>query len=142
MLVVDEAGQMSLADALAASLSAANLVLLGDPQQLDQPLQGVHPPGAERSALPHVLHGGRVMPDDRGLFLDGTWRLDPDINAYTSEVFFEGRLRSPPGRERRDLNGAPPLSGTGIRFVPPSTPAEPASRSRRRRSWPRASAPS
>ena len=109
---------MSLADALAASLSATNLILLGDPQQLDQPLQGVHPPGADRSALAHVLHGKRVMPDDLGLFLDGSWRLHPEISSYTSEVFYEGRLRSHPGRERRDLDGAPPLSGTGIRFVP------------------------
>ena len=118
VLFVDEAGQMSLADALAASLSASNLVLLGDPQQLDQPLQGVHPPGAERSALAHVLHGERVMPDHLGLFLDGTWRLHPDISAYTSEVFYEGRLHSHPDRDRLDLEGIPPLSGTGIRFVP------------------------
>ena len=119
-LFVDEAGQMSLADALAASLSATNLVLLGDPQQLNQPLQGVHPPGAERSALAHVLHGERVMPDHLGLFLDRTWRLHPDISDYTSEVFYEGRLHSHPGRERLDLEGVPPLSGTGIRFIPVS----------------------
>ena len=47
-LFVDEAGQMSLANVVAASGAARNLVLLGDPQQLDQPLQGVHPPGADR----------------------------------------------------------------------------------------------
>ena len=118
VLFVDEAGQMSLADALAAALSASNLVLLGDPQQLDQPLQGAHPPGAERSALAHVLDGERIMPDHLGLFLDGTWRLHPEICAYTSEVFYEGRLHPHPGRERLDLQGVPPLSGTGIRFVP------------------------
>ena len=118
VLFIDEAGQMSLADALAASLSASSLVLLGDPQQLDQPLQGVHPPGAERSALAHLLDSKRVMPDHLGLFLDGTWRLHPDISAYTSEVFYEGRLHSHPDRDRRDLEGIPPLSGTGIRFVP------------------------
>ena len=118
VLFIDEAGQMSLADALAASLSATSLVLLGDPQQLDQPLQGVHPPGAERSALAHLLDGNRVMPDHLGLFLDGTWRLHPAISAYTSEVFYESRLHSHPGRDRLDLEGTPPLSGTGIRFVP------------------------
>ncbi len=118
VLFIDEAGQMSLADTLAASLSATNLVLLGDPQQLDQPLQGVHPPGAERSALAHVLHGERVMPDHLGLFLDGTWRLHPDISTYTSEVFYEGRLHSHPDRDRLYLDGIAPLSGTGIRFVP------------------------
>ncbi len=117
VLFVDEAGQMSLADALAGSLSARNIVLLGDPQQLDQPLQGTHPPGAERSVLAHVLDGERVMPDHLGLFLDGTWRLHPDISAYTSEVFYEGRLHSHPGRETLALTGVPPLSGTGLRFL-------------------------
>ena len=120
VLVIDEAGQMSLADALAASLSAKSVVLLGDPQQLDQPLRGVHPPGAERSALAHVLDGERVMPAHLGLFLDGSWRLHPEISAYTSEVFYEGRLSSHPGREQLDVDGVAPLSGTGIRFVPVS----------------------
>ncbi|MDD9995033.1 MAG: TM0106 family RecB-like putative nuclease [Dehalococcoidia bacterium] len=118
VLFVDEAGQMSLADALAASSCASSLVLLGDPQQLDQPLQGVHPPGAERSVLAHVLDNERVMPDHLGLFLDGSWRLHPDISAYTSEVFYEGRLHSHPGRDQLALTGVPPLSGAGIRFVP------------------------
>ena len=118
VLFIDEAGQMSLADAIAASPSASSLVLLGDPQQLDQPLQGVHPPGAERSVLGHVLDGDRVIPGQFGLFLDGSWRLHPDISAYTSEVFYEGRLHSQPGRELLALAGTPPLSGSGIRFLP------------------------
>ena len=118
ILFIDEAGQMSLADAVAASLCTGNLVLLGDPQQLDQPLQGTHPPGAERSVLAHVLHGERVIPDQFGLFLEGSWRLHPRISSYTSEIFYEGRLHSYPGRESLDLAGVPPLSGTGIRFLP------------------------
>ena len=118
VLFVDEAGQMSLADATAASLCARNIVLLGDPQQLDQPLQGTHPPGAERSALAHVLDGAQVMPEELGLFLDGSWRLHPGISTYTSEVFYEGKLHSHPGRESLDLDGVAPLSGTGIRFLP------------------------
>ena len=118
VLFIDEAGQMSLADALSASPCARSLVLLGDPQQLDQPLQGVHPPGAERSVLAHVLDGERVMPYHLGLFLDGSWRLHPAVSAYTSEVFYEGRLHSHPGRDRLALAGVPPLSGAGIRFVP------------------------
>ena len=118
ILFIDEAGQMSLADAVAASLCTRNLVLLGDPQQLDQPLKGIHPPGAERSVLAHVLHGERVMPEQFGLFLDGSWRLHPRISSYTSEIFYEGRLHSYPGRESLDLTGVPPLSGTGIRFLP------------------------
>ncbi len=117
VLVIDEAGQMSLADALSASSCAQNLILLGDPLQLNQPLKGVHPPGAERSVLGHVLNGERVMPEELGVFLDGSWRLHPDICAYTSEVFYEGKLRSHPGRERLSLEGSAPLSGTGIRFL-------------------------
>ncbi len=117
VLVIDEAGQMSLADALAASPCAASLILLGDPQQLNQPLKGVHPPGAERSVLGHVLDGERVIPPHLGVFLDGTWRMHPDISAYTSEVFYEGQLRSHPGRERQQVRGAVPLAGTGVRFV-------------------------
>ena len=117
VLVIDEAGQMSLADALAASPCADSLVLLGDPQQLNQPLKGVHPPGAERSVLGHVLDGERVIPPHLGIFLDGSWRMHPQISAYTSEVFYEGQLRSHPGRERQRVSGAAPLSDTGIRFI-------------------------
>ena len=94
MLVVDEAGQLSLANAVAVSPAARNLVLLGDPQQLDQPLQGTHPPGAEASALGHVLGKDSTMPADRGLFLEHTRRLHPDLCRFTSEAFYEGRLAS------------------------------------------------
>lgn len=118
VLFVDEAGQMSLANAIAVSPGGASLVLLGDPQQLDQPLKGSHPPGAERSALAHILDGRQTMPAHLGLFLERTWRLHPDICAFTSEVFYESRLEPEPGRELQDLAGAPPLGGTGIRFVP------------------------
>jgi predicted RecB family nuclease len=117
VLFIDEAGQMSLADALAASTCATNLVLLGDPQQLDQPLQGTHPPGAERSALAHILGDHQTMPPDRGLFLAGTWRLHPDITTYTSEVFYDGRLHSNPGRERQRIDSPTPLDGTGLRLI-------------------------
>ncbi len=117
VLCIDEAGQMSLADALASARCAKSLLLLGDPQQLDQPLQGVHPPGADRSVLAHVLDDARVMPEEFGLFLDGTWRLHPSICEFTSEVFYEDSLHSHPGRENLDLDGSSPFSGTGLRFV-------------------------
>jgi uncharacterized protein len=118
VLFVDEAGQMSLANTLAAASGAASLVLLGDPQQLDQPLQGAHPPGADRSALAHLLGAAATMPDDLGLFLETTWRLHPDLCAYTSEVFYEGRLDPEPHLIAQELRGPPPTSGTGPRLVP------------------------
>ena len=92
VLFVDEAGQMSLANVAAMGHATENVVLLGDPQQLDQPLRGTHPPGAERSALAHVLGDAATMAADRGLFLERTWRLHPALCAFTSEVFYDDRL--------------------------------------------------
>jgi predicted RecB family nuclease len=117
VLVVDEAGQIALANAIAVSPAAQSLVLLGDPQQLDQPLTGTHPPGAERSALAHLLDGAATMPPAKGLFLAKTWRLHPDVCAFTSEVFYEGRLELHAGLELQDLQGTAPLTGTGMRYV-------------------------
>ncbi len=118
VLFVDEAGQVSLANVVAVSPAGASLVLLGDPQQLDQPVQGSHPPGADRSALAHLLGERATMPGELGLFLDGTWRLHPDICTYTSEVFYEGRLEPYPGRDLQAVVGSAPLEGVGLRFLP------------------------
>jgi predicted RecB family nuclease len=118
VLVVDEAGQMSLANAVAAAPAAKGVVLLGDPQQLEQPIQGSHPEGSDVSALEHLLGGEKTMPDDRGLFLAETWRLPPAICAFTSEIFYEGRLRSRPGCEGQRLAGDSALAGAGLWLVP------------------------
>jgi len=117
-LFIDEAGQMSLAHALAAGRSARNIVLLGDPQQLEQPQRGAHPEGAEVAALVHVLGGRKTITDESGLFLDETWRLHPAICRFTSELFYEGRLRSRGGLERQTLSGGTPFAGSGLFYVP------------------------
>ena len=118
VLFIDEAGQFSLANSVAVSPAADSLVLLGDPQQLDQPLKGSHPIGAERSALAHLLgKGTAVMPDDLGLFMERTWRLHPDICGYTSEVFYQDELLPQPGNERQVLQGLGRVDGEGIRFI-------------------------
>jgi predicted RecB family nuclease len=117
VLFVDEAGQMSLANVIAISPGTRSIVLLGDPQQLDQPLRGSHPPGAERSALGHVLGADATMPPNRGLFLEKTRRLHPALCDYTSEVFYEGRLEPHIGLERQRIDSAPPLAGVGPRFM-------------------------
>ena len=118
VLFVDEAGQMSLANVLAASPSATSIVLLGDPQQLDQPQKGVHPPGADVSALSHLLNGRATIADDQGIFLTETRRLHPDVCAFTSELFYEGRLVARPENAQQRLNATDPLGGTGLRFAP------------------------
>jgi uncharacterized protein len=117
VLFIDEAGQLSLANALAVSQGAKSLVLLGDPQQLEQPQQASHPEGTEVSALEHLLQGHPTMPADKGLFLGETWRLAPSICDFTSELFYEGRLHSRPGLERQVLTGAGGFDGSGLHLV-------------------------
>jgi predicted RecB family nuclease len=117
-LFIDEAGQMSLANVLAISQAATSSVLLGDPQQLDQPQKGIHPPGAEGSAFDHLLQGRATITSNQGLFLAETQRLHPEICAFTSELFYEGRLASRPENQLQRLNTDGPLSGTGLRFAP------------------------
>jgi predicted RecB family nuclease len=112
-LFVDEAGQVSLADALAMGTAARNVVLVGDPQQLDQVLQGTHPAGSGASVLRHLLGEHATVPPDRGLFLERTFRLHPDVCGYVSEEFYEGRLEPAAVAAERTT----PL-GTGLRFVP------------------------
>ncbi len=118
VLFVDEAGQMSLANVLAISPAAKSVVLLGDPQQLDQPQKGVHPPGAEVSALAHLLNGRTTIEPHQGLFLGESWRLHPDICSFTSEVFYDSRLEARPENALQRLNAQGPMDGTGLRFVP------------------------
>jgi len=105
VLFVDEAGQMSLANVLVVSQAAKSLVLLGDPQQLEQPLRGSHPEGADLSALEHLLAGAKTIPPEKGLFLERTWRLHPKLTEFTSEVFYERRLQSREGLENQRIEG-------------------------------------
>ncbi len=118
VLFVDEAGQMSLANVLAASPAARSIVLLGDPQQLDQPQRGVHPPGAEASALSHLLSGRATIGEDQGLFLAESWRLHPDVCAFTSELFYDNRLMPRPENAAQRINAQGPFDGTGLRYIP------------------------
>ncbi|MGE0592168.1 MAG: TM0106 family RecB-like putative nuclease [Vicinamibacterales bacterium] len=113
VLVVDEAGQVSLANAVAVTRATDSLVLLGDPQQLEQPTKGAHPAGVGVSVLQHVLGGALTMPPDRGIFLPETWRLAPAICAFTSELFYERRLHPKAGLDQQRLTGGP-VEGAGL----------------------------
>jgi len=117
-LFVDEAGQLSLADALAIGTSARNLMLLGDPLQLAQVSQAVHPPGAGASVLEHLLGEHATIPPDRGLFIDETRRMHPDVCRFISEAIYEGRLESFADCARQRLDARGELTGTGVRYVP------------------------
>jgi uncharacterized protein len=117
VLVVDEAGQVSLANVLAAAQCAKSIVLLGDPQQLDQPLKGSHPDGADVSALQHLIGTAKTISPDQGLFLEHTWRMHPELCRFTSEAFYEGRLQSRDGLEQQTLQGHRYLKNAGHWFV-------------------------
>src|SRR5262249_32678105 len=117
-LIVDEAGQLSLANVLAVCGAARNVLLVGDPQQLAQPSQAVHPPGSGASALGHVLGPNATMPEDTGLFLDETHRMHPTLCDYSSEVFYDGRLRPLAGLEHQAVRGEPlPFCSSGLYVV-------------------------
>src|SRR5262249_11326407 len=77
-----------------------------------------HPEGSAVSALEHVLEHGRTIAADRGLFLEQTWRLPPEICDFTSEAFYEGRLHPHGARGVQVLSGTGPFEGAGLFFVP------------------------
>jgi len=116
VVVIDEAGQISLGDALVTALVARDVVLLGDPQQLPQVSQGTHPVGSDRSILEHLLDDRPTIPADRGVFLDRSYRIHPDIDRFISKAFYEGRLEAdaPNARNRIDLDG---IARAGVRYL-------------------------
>jgi uncharacterized protein len=114
-LFVDEAGQMSLAAVLAVARATKNLVLLGDPQQLEQPHKGTHPDGADIAALTHLIGPDRATLDDhQGLFLRETWRLHPSLCEFTSDLYYDGRLFAVAGNERQRIDGTGVVDGAGM----------------------------
>jgi predicted RecB family nuclease len=112
VLIVDEAGQLALADALATTGAAHNLVLLGDPSQLAQVASASHPDGSGASVLEHVLGEHTTVPDDRGVFLSVTRRMHPDLCTFISEQIYDGRLTS-----FADCAVQTTAHGTGLRWL-------------------------
>ncbi|WP_416394464.1 MULTISPECIES: TM0106 family RecB-like putative nuclease [unclassified Curtobacterium] len=94
LLVVDEAGQFSLAPTIASSVAATRLLLLGDPQQLPQVSQGSHPEPVDESALGWLADGQHVLPDAFGYFLARTRRMEPALTASVSALSYDGQLAS------------------------------------------------
>jgi superfamily I DNA and/or RNA helicase len=112
-LFIDEAGQCSLADAIVCGTAAHNLLLLGDPNQLSQVSQGGQPEEAKVSVLQHLLGDQATVPAHMGIFLPETWRLRPELCAFTSRAYYDGRLSAAGACARRDLS-----AGNGLRVLP------------------------
>lgn len=106
LLVIDEAGQFSLANTIACSVAAKRMLLLGDPQQLPQVSQGVHPEPVDVSALGWLIGDDEVLPDTFGYFLDTSWRMNPQVCEVVSTLSYDGQLHSR-GNDRH-LEGVEP----------------------------------
>lgn len=114
LLVIDEAGQFSLASTIAVAAGAKRLLLLGDPQQLPQVSQGAHPEPVDTSALGWVMHTDSVVRPEFGYFLAESWRMHPRVAEPVSRLAYAGRLASAPGADRRSVEGIDP----GLHVIP------------------------
>lgn len=104
-LFVDEAGQVGLANMVAMGRAARNIVLVGDPRQLPQVIQGAHPEPANLSCLEWMLGGHATVPPDRGIFLPVSRRMHPAVCGFISDQVYEGRLTSHPDTVRQSVRG-------------------------------------
>ena len=144
VLLVDEAGQLPLANLVGASRAADSLVLLGDQMQLPAPCEGTHPAESGRSGLEHLLRGEPTVPPSLGVSLSESHRLHPALCSLVSELVYSGHLSSHASAARRSLalGQRPPAAGCPPGCAAPpassastSSTAETASRPRRRRAW-------
>ncbi|MEO3998886.1 TM0106 family RecB-like putative nuclease [Mesorhizobium sp. CAU 1732] len=115
---VDEAGQVSIANLMAASGCASNIVLVGDQMQLPQPIQGVHPGETALSTLEYLLGGDHAVAADRGIFLPVSRRMHPDVCSLVSRLAYDGRLESDEDASRQAIRFAGGgLPATGVAFI-------------------------
>ncbi len=121
-LFIDEASQVSLADLLAAGSCAKNIILLGDQMQLSQPVQGTHPGKSGLSSLDYLMNDHPTVPSDRGIFLEHTYRMHPEICKPISRGVYEDRLGSNPNCAVQKIilneHAHSALKPFGISYVP------------------------
>jgi uncharacterized protein len=108
LLVVDEAGQFSLAATMAASVAARRLLLLGDPQQLPQVSKATHANAVDESALGWLMQGHDTLPAEFGYFLSHSYRMHPELCSKVSALSYERKLEVASDAKRRNLQGVTP----------------------------------
>ena len=116
VLLVDEAGQVSLLHAVAMGQAARRIVLVGDPQQLPQPGDTRHPHGCDASVLEHVFAGEAVLPPNRAVLLPQTRRMHPDVCSFISESYYEAKLHPHPDTATHRVD-ASTLPAHGLHLV-------------------------
>ena len=107
-LVVDEAGQFSLTNTVAAARAARSVLLVGDPQQLPQVSTGVHPYPVDVSALGWLSDGAAALDPRCGYFLGESWRMDSALCERVSWLSYDGALASAAATVGRALQGVEP----------------------------------
>ncbi|MCY4513037.1 MAG: TM0106 family RecB-like putative nuclease [Bdellovibrionales bacterium] len=121
-LFVDEASQVNLANIVASARSAKNIILLGDQNQLEQPIQGAHPGESGKSALTYYTEGQTIVPTDRGIFLPISYRMHPKVCQFISDNFYDGKLSSDTKNETQKVILSPSLNkklpDSGVCFIP------------------------
>lgn len=122
-LFVDEAGQVSMANLIAMSQSAHNIVLMGDQMQLGQPTQGTHPAESGLSTLDYLLQGQATIKANQGIFLDKTYRMHSKVNQFISDAIYEGKLVADLENDRQVVRVPENYSGlydqeAGVMFIP------------------------
>lgn len=120
-LFIDEAGQVSLANLVAMSMSAKNIVLVGDQMQLGQPLKGTHPDSSGMSTLDYLLQGKPIISSDKGIFLSTTWRMHENICRFISDAVYDGQLHPEQDNQKQSLilskTTHSNLKENGIQFI-------------------------
>ena len=121
-LFVDEASQVNLTNVVAAARSTKNIILLGDQNQLEQPIQGSHPGESGQSALVYYTEGQTTIPEDKGVFLPISYRMHPGVCKFISENFYDGKLSYDEANSNQKIilpdSLEKILPDTGICFVP------------------------
>jgi uncharacterized protein len=120
LLVIDEAGQVTLSNLLYLSRVARNILLVGDQQQLSQPNRAKHPGESGLSCLDYVMANHAVVPQDRGVFLATSWRMPPALTQVVSELFYDGELQPSDANSANTVQWAGQPQGLLYEAVPHS----------------------
>lgn len=121
-LFIDEAGQVSVANLVAMSQSARNIVLLGDQMQLGQPTQGTHPKDSGLSILDYLLKDSPTIEPGMGVFLETTYRMHSKVNQFISDAIYDGQLRAHPDNDKQVIEVPDYYQGVldfeaGLKFI-------------------------
>ena len=117
-IVIDEVGQVPLVTTLASTLSTKNIILIGDPNQLPQVKKGTQPNNNGLTTLEYLIGEDTILSEDKGIFLNTTYRMHSDVNQFISDYFYDGKLKNHKLTDKRTLRKqGNKINSTGIQFI-------------------------